>query len=300
VPVNKFAIQWGKEFESIAIGLSFTRSDKGEEDTTPDSPAPANPNYNISYTTLGAGTRADIGDNAYADLAVTLGLAGGGMTDSTEFDKKMSLNFAGRVFWEWKEYATIVPVIDFGMYEFALKNGDPYDTSVNGTDGHGQKGNWFDIGVALNLDVNTNNLLIFGLEVGKESAEPSLPDTAASDWKESSTWWLPSIFLGLETDVKPWMTVRCAARKTLWKETETEVDGGEAMETGSEFEWYLGCGFHVAEFDIDCELGAEAPFSLGYWLTGHSAYDYGYYAKDAAQPVTAVGPISRISATYHF
>ena len=290
VPVNKFAIQWGKEFDGIAIGLGFTRSDKGVEDTTVD---PANPKYNISFTTLGAGIRADVGENAYTDLAVTLGLAGGGMTDSTEFDKKMSLDFAGRLFWEWKEYATIIPVVDFGMYEFALDNYDPE---------HGEKGNWFNIGAALNMDVNTNNMLLLGLEVGKAKYEPSLPDTAASSWAESSTWWLPSIFLGLETDVKPWLTVRVASRKTLYKDTDKEVDGGEDMETSADFDWFLGCGFHVAEFDIDCQVSPEAPFSMGYWLTGYSAYqNYYYYSdKSSQQPGYDMAPIYRISATYHY
>ena len=294
VPVNKFAIHWGKELDGLAIGLAFTRSDKGEEDTTPDDPLPASPNYNISYTTLGAGLRTDVGENAYADFAVTMGLAGGGMTDSTEFDKKMSLNFAGRMFWEWKEYATIIPVIDFGMYEFALDNGDPY------SGGHGEKGNWFNVGFACNMDVNTNNMLLFGVEVAKVKYEPSLPDTSDNDWAETSFWVLPSIFLGLETDVKPWLTVRMAARKTLWKDTEKEIDGGEDMETGADFDWFLGCGFHVAEFDIDCEVGPEAPFSLGYWMTGNSAYDQDYYGwNDEAQP-SVNAPITRISATYHF
>ena len=294
VPVNKFAIHWGKEFDGLALGLAFTRSDKGEEDTTPDSPAPAHPNYNMSYTTLGAGVRMDVGESAYADFAVTMGLAGGGLTDSTEFDKKMSLNFAGRMFWEWKEYATIVPVIDFGMYEFALDNADPINNDpLDPTEafGHGEKGNWFNLGVACNMDVNTNNMLLFGVEIAKIKSEPSLPDTSTSDWDETSAWALPSIFLGLETDVKPWLTVRMAARKTLWKETVKEIDGGEIMETDAEFEWFLGCGFHVAEFDIDCEVGAEAPFSMGYWLTGNSAYD----AESGSN-----APISRISATYHF
>jgi hypothetical protein len=288
VPVNKFAIQWGKEFDGLAVGLGFSRSDEGRENKTVD---PADPKYNISFTTFGAGIRTDVGENAYADIAATLGLAGGGMTDSTEFDKKMSLDFAGRLFWEWKDYATVVPVVNFGMYEYAMDKGNQY---FNGEYGHGEKDTHFNIGAAVNMDVNTNNLLLFGLEVGMDKWEPSKPDTNAADWAESKAWWLPSIFLGLETDVKPWLTVRVASRKTLWKYTEKQFDGGEDMETGADFDWFLGCGFHVAEFDVDCELGPELPFSMGYWLTGYTAYNNayeGYYSN---------APISRISATYHF
>jgi hypothetical protein len=54
------------------------------------------------------------------------------------------------------------------------------------------------------------------------------------------------------------------------------------------FDWFLGCGFNVAEWTVDLELAHETPFNLGYWLTGYSNYD------------TAGGPIGRISAVYNY
>ncbi len=291
VPDNKFALSWGKEFEEFAVGLSFTRSDIGWEDNRYDPVEEGS----ISFTTVGAGLRADLGENAYADFAATLGLAGGGWTDSTEFDKKNAFDIAGRVFWEWKDYATLVPLIEFVMYEYAL---DGQDIP------HGDKGTAFRLGLAMNLDVNSNNLLIFGLEFMHEKLEYSYPDTVDTSTKDWKALTLPLIRLALESDVKPWLTVRVGALKDLWKGTASNVEGKEWFETYSWFEWFLGCGFHVAEFDIDCELGPELPFSLGYWLTGHTAYPRYPYGigtdAEAQENGYGYGPVTRISATYHF
>jgi hypothetical protein len=281
MPDNKFAIQWGKEFEGLALGLGFTRSDEGMSNGYA---------ANISFTTFGGGIRTDLGDNAYADLALTFGMAGGeniiddaGAPDTSDFDKKNVLDVAARIFYEWKDYVTLVPLFDFQMMEFALEN-PSYEP-------HGEKGTAFRFGLAMNMDVNTNNMIIFGVEYQRMKFEPSVaadPDDDPEAFSEYTAAYLPTFRLALESDVKPWMTARVGAMKSLVKETYKDAGGEEVSYTDSFFDWYLGVGFHIAEFDIDCELGEETPFGLGYWLTGHTAYPGGN------------GPISRISATYHF
>ena len=54
-----------------------------------------------------------------------------------------------------------------------------------------------------------------------------------------------------------------------------------------DFEWHLGVGFHVGEWDIDAVLSHETPFRMGYWLTGY-------------QPAEDEPPVGRVSATYRF
>ncbi|NIO00893.1 MAG: hypothetical protein GTO42_01930 [Candidatus Latescibacteria bacterium] len=292
-PVNKFAIQWGKEFEKLAVGLGFTRSDADIQtaDLTSD----------LRFTTFGGGIRADAGESAYMDVAFTVGVAGGEnipygsfiTPDTSDFDKQLVFDGALRIFYEWKDYATLVPFAEFQFLEFALENPDLTFGS------HGDKINAFRIGAALNLDVNTNNLLVFGVEVQRMSWEPSVPDTLGAALAEFTAFYLPTFRLALESAVKPWLTVRVGAIKSLVKGTDTYVDASEIDYTDAFFDWFLGAGFHIAEFDIDMELGPELPFSVGYWLTGHSAYDYNYGIREPAQPADDV-PISRISAIYHF
>ncbi len=283
-PVNKFALMWGKEFESFSLGLSFTRSDVSTEDETVQQLNQATAKMSQSYTTFGAGTRADLGDKAYTDVAVTVGFMGysqegGALTAKQELDKKLSLDFAGRMFYEWKDNLTVVPMVDYGQYEYALKNAQ---------DPHGGKAKYFAVGTGMNMDVNTNNLLICGAEIDYYKWEYSSPGTSK---KADKMWSLPTFFLALESDVKPWMTTRIGAWKSLFKSTDTTTDpnNGNAEDyimTGTDFAWFLGLGFHVAEFDIDMQIGGDTPFNLGYWLTGYSQYNG--------------APVNRISAIYHF
>jgi len=92
-PVNKLALAFGKEFGKLAVGLNFTRSDESIENkqTTPSSTTSS------SYTTIGAGVRADLGEKAYADVAITYARPS---ADTVDFDKKTALDFAGRLFYE--------------------------------------------------------------------------------------------------------------------------------------------------------------------------------------------------------
>ncbi len=80
--------------------------------------------------------------------------------------------------------------------------------------------------------------------------------------------------------------------KELYKfktEYEEEDVGKESSEfTDAPFEFYMGLGFHVGDFNIDCLLNNDVPFHLGYWLTGYTPYD----SEDT--------PVYMITATYGF
>ena len=107
------------------------------------------------------------------------------------------------------------------------------------------------------------------------------------------------LFIALESDINSWLTTRIGATKNM---SRTRVVEYAALATGnfkettytstqsltnSDFDWTLGVGFHVAEWDIDLLVHEETPFRLGYWLTGFGA------------DVTA-SPVTRMSATYRF
>jgi hypothetical protein len=72
-----------------------------------------------------------------------------------------------------------------------------------------------------------------------------------------------------------------------------EVDDGEVLTeaswTDTDFEWYLGLGFHVGDFTVDCLVDNRVPFQMGYWLTGRQGYEGDYD-----------DPIYRISTIYSF
>ncbi len=85
-----------------------------------------------NFMTLGAGVRWDMSETAYTDLAVTLGMAGGDnifvdeVTNGGGFDKNMSFNLEGRMFWEFTDNATLVPYIGYSAADFSPR-GHPGD-----------------------------------------------------------------------------------------------------------------------------------------------------------------------------
>jgi hypothetical protein len=290
-PMNKLALMWGKQMEKFALGLSFTRSDESS-----DIKYAVDPEHKTdkAYTTFGAGIRADINDKTYTDIAVTVGFGSYDETGDTlhtfSKDKGTSLDFSARMFYEWKDNITFVPAIEYFQSEYSLQRPSWYPED---TYAMGDKMRGFLVGAALNFDVNTNNLLIFGAELSYYKDEPSDPGTGPNSQDAYKEWALPTFYLALESNVKPWLTARMGAWKELSQETYTHTEAAgtgyvakDNKYTDSYFQWYLGLGFHVAEFDIDAQLGPDAPFNVGYWLTGYSQWD--------------TAPITRMSATYHF
>jgi hypothetical protein len=281
VPSTKFALTWGKDLGALSLGVMFTRSDVMVKTPAIES------KYN--YMTIGAGVRWDISEAVYTDLAVTLGMAGGDnifvdeVTNGGGFDKNMSYNFEGRLFWEFTDNATLVPYISYKAADYSLED-IPATT--------GDKTSDFTLGSSLNFDVNTNNMLVFAADLEFYKNEPS--KKATGDEQEISAVALPRFYVALESDITSWFTARVGATKTMAEITVKESDGTETVYTNTEllaemgmddFAWFLGGGFHVGEWDIDAVFDPSMPFHLGYWLTG--------YSSDTQ-------PVGRVSATYRF
>lgn len=307
-PMNKWDFAGGWEIgENFMVGASITRSSWNFESSDPDTTA------DQSYTTFGVGGTWSNNEDMSFDAAFTYGTAGGeasfGATDpyTVEWDSKSAFEIAGRFFWDWKDNVTVVPCLNFQSAEYSLEDND--DPTTLGGPMTGDKWTNFVFGVGLNIDVNTDNLLIFVAEVTNMKWEPSNgPDDTSfdDDIAEVKGTYLPTIRMALETKVNSFMTTRVGAAKHLGDYTFTDVEGDEVIfEPGAEdffswpgsdpqpssFEWTLGVGFNVAEWTIDLEVEDDAPFSTFYWITGYSAYDEGFSAR---------GPVSRISAIYNF
>ena len=186
---------------------------------------------------------------------------------------------------------------------------------------YGAKGMEFVLGIGANIKVNENNLLVFAVEpytYGKiEQSDPPAADFVRYDrgypyydsdpysWgrtQERTMTVLPTFHLALESDVRDWLTFRIGAVKGFYKDenkyshtSQTGIDETDDLvefaETdtyvGSYFDYWMGLGFHVGDFDIDAVVNNNLPFRLGYWLTG--------YQNNSDGP-----PVYMLSAAYHF
>ncbi|MCX5754213.1 MAG: hypothetical protein NTW97_11345 [Candidatus Krumholzibacteria bacterium] len=351
---SKWNVLYGYAMEKLSFGLYFSRSDRRSEyESSYDFTRPALRDTAfddvdaVSYTTIGAGVRFDIGEKMYADLAFDYNWAGMTLDEKSpndyyyedyyhgfgeiSADANKMMNFRGRMFYECNETITLVPYASFGTFNFSLKSDssqyvdrlwdeDGVDTLGWKDTHYGVKGMGITFGIAANIKVNENNLLLFAVEpFSYYKLEQSDPPTGFVrydyyDYEDEDAdpyWWgvthesktmiLPAFRLALESDVRDWLTFRIGAVKTFYKDEDKEsytsqyyddpaLDVVKYEETdtyvGSDFEYWMGLGFHVGDFDIDAVIDNELPFRLGYWLTG--------YNSDQSDP------IYMLSATYHF
>lgn len=291
---NKWNIMWALAFETIDIGVRFERADEGsyyDMDGEKDED-------HISYTTFGLGLRWDISDATYMDVAFDYTTVGYtykdmGSDETIEADSKSIMAFRARMFYEWTDVITWVPYFSYKGGSLSLKSSESgyYDDD----ECWGLKGYELDFGIAANLNVNDDNLIIVAMEpYGVAKGEPAECGSDAGSGDVSQTIF-PAFALGLESDVKDWLTFRIGCSKALLKYEETyEAEGtkSEGSYTWAPFAWQLGLGFHVGDFDIDLLVNKEAPFSMGYWMTGIQP---GQYETDDIGT-----PIGMISATYSF
>jgi hypothetical protein len=346
---SKWEVLYGYAMEKLSFGLYFSRADGhttydwSRTYAAPDTTEAYLDDYEMAYTTIGAGVRFDIGEKMYADLAFDYKWAGQTVNEEGYYydqyygwgevtaDANKFMNFRGRMFYEWNETITWVPYVSFSTFDFSLDSDSSRvynrawqtDTLSWKDVNYGVKGTEFTIGIGANIKVNENNLLLFAIEpysYGKiEQSDPPAADFMRIDgyyypyYYEDSYYWgrtheetytlLPTFRLALESDVRDWLTFRIGGVKGFYKDEyklsytslqgpDEETDTMEYEETdtytGSYFEYWMGLGFHVGDFDIDAVINNNLPFRVGYWLTGYENNDY-----DGP-------PVYMLSATYHF
>jgi len=307
-PINNWDLAGAWEIgENAAVGVSFTRS--GFSIKSSDG-AGSETNFDLSWTTFGVGGTWSNNEDLVLDGVFNFGMAGGMLeevgtssTATAEWDSKNSIDFAARGMWDWKDDVTVTPVIEFCTAEYSFI-ADAASAAAPIVAPDGDKWTNFMLGVGMDVDVNTDNTLIFAVEFNSmkwEFVNPPTSTTGTDTLFELSQTYLPTIRMALESDITSWMKTRVGAAKTIGKTTEKGHLGAENEYTtgagivdsdysSDSFDWFLGVGFTVAEWTIDCELEQQTPFSLGYWLTGYS-----YWDQD-----TSSGPIARISAVYNY
>jgi hypothetical protein len=337
---SKWDVMYGYAMEKLSFGLYFSRADGratydwswASEDTT----EAYLDEYQIAYTTIGAGVRFDIGEKMYADLAFDYKWAGQTVNEESYYydeyygwgevtaDANTMMNFRGRMFYEWNETITWVPYASFGTFDFSLQSDSTrvfsraysVDT-LSWKDVHyGAKGMEFILGLGANIKVNENNLLLFAVEPYAyskiEQSDPPAADFVRYDgydnwyWGktyESTTTLLPTFRLALESDVRDWLTFRIGAVEQFYKHEDKlsytnqyGSDDDDDIEEYEETNTYIG-----SDFGFWMGLGFHvSDFDIDAVVNNNLPFRIGYWLTGYENNNYDGPPVYMLSATYHF
>jgi len=149
------------------------------------------------------------------------------------------------------------------------------------------------VGLAFNYFPDADTMVLLGAEY--EDIDGLLSPLEAG-WGTADPWRHRgfSLFVGLETRTRSWLTLRGGVRSRLSKIENTpalaedfdpDVDG-HVEETARRLELDLGLALHLGDFDLDLVLNEEPLYRLGHFLTGGDGDDTANF--------------SEISLTYRF
>ena len=274
-------LMWARRFGPIQAGLSFqwTLLDElfladGDSFRSKE-----------SNSKLGLGLRWDLAERVYTDLAAdAVGTwrqyevqeAGIVIYDEEQRNSWDSYNLRGRLFWGVAEKVALVPVFTYQRRDHLTSltsTNIPADLDAHETH----------LGLGVDVFPNSDNMLLFSYEyrTGKERFD--IRDNPFDLHQLENKFHEHNLRLGLESRVISWLTLRGGALQVipdmnfkavyLDSGTEDSVTGGFE---DPQLDLNLGIGLHFGAFDADFAFNDNAPFSLGYFLTGGGEGDHNF------------------------
>jgi|GEM_PF-3014794 len=200
-------------------------------------------------------------------------------TDESEGGKY--LTFGGRAFYSMTRRMKLVPLVEFTTMGFTEKAevDVPFDTTYPDIDNSHTS---LMAGVGVNAELSRYSTLVVAASMcyckDKQEREDGTDET--------STWTLPLLQAGLETDLTRWFTLRMGVQKAHAKVTEkSTAEGGFVLKqdweqtrtyVDSPLDFLsLGFGVRLGKFLIDATFMEEIPFTGTYLLSGLSGNLFG-------------------------
>jgi opacity protein-like surface antigen len=279
---ESFDVIWGHNFGTTAVGLRVNRSFTKFEDEMPGvtttlefDPTTFNNDENLSRNIFGLG--GGIGFEMNPETNVEVGLLyqtrtfeNGVNPLGTRFeeDGPTTYQVAARVMWESQPNLMVVPVIKF--YSFDL--GNKFTTATTTASAANSLKGW-SAGVAGNWTLGANDLFVLGATFAQNRIEQEqdifgiASGLGTSDSLDVTETIAPNVFMALETNVTPWLTLRMGANKgvvsTIKAEDRTR---SETLKfTDSPFSMNIGAGVKLGTLQLDAILNNVFPHTLG-WL----------------------------------
>lgn len=278
---ESFDVIWGQNFGTTAFALRLNRSFAKEETelpgvtTTLEFDQNTFNGENLSRNIFGIG--AGIGFEMNPETNVEIG----GLYQSRTFENSVSApvarneedspttyQVAARMMWEAQPNLMVVPVIKFYSFDLSNKStgGGTTTTLDNSLTG-------WSVGLAGNWTLGANDLFVLGATFAQNKVEQEedlfgiSAGLGLGDELEVTETVTPNVFMALETNVNPWLTLRWGANKAVVSNIKAEdsVNSETQKFTQSPFEMSIGAGVKLGTLQLDAILNNVFPHTLG-WL----------------------------------
>jgi hypothetical protein len=195
---------------------------------------------------------------------------------SFENNNDMSTSFNVRVFYNLNDYASIVPYASYNTVDLSsqeIAGASSIDVKrIQATTR---------AGAGFNLAPFEENRIIIGVSYRQSVSQVQ---DAVSDSMVTERF-MPELFGGIESEIRPWFVVRAGVTKSLRIQT-IEIQNGIRSEytyKSSPFDLKVGCGLRFGSFELDGVFHEDFRYTGGYLLSGKE------------NPI-----FTKVSATYHF
>jgi hypothetical protein len=136
----------------------------------------------------------------------------------------------------------------------------------------------FGLGIGVNHQLNENNLVVGAVEIlGLQSSKDKVtsggtPSTTTTTTLSRMT--LPGLYMGVESNIRPWLTGRLGAEQ-VWqisktKNEETGVPSFETKAHSSQYNVVFGLGLHFSDFTVDAAINEDIFFDGPNFISGQT------------------------------
>jgi hypothetical protein len=202
------------------------------------------------------------------DLGLRIGLpsAKAEYTNNTDFERTwggFGFGVTGRYFME-ADHKTVVPAVVLHYGSGTEEDGD-YEAD------HSEM--LLTLGVVLEHMINDDNTLLLGIEPINYSSETK--DVKDGTKTTETAMGVPSLIVGVESEITSWLTGRFGARETFnYEKTKVEPADGDETETStfcSDFMYNMGIAIAVGDFTFDALFNESLLFEGPNFVTGGTA-----------------------------
>ncbi len=264
---QQFDLIYGRDMERMSFGLRFDMARSSFEDEegntrSPDEFAIGLGGW-VNTWAVGGAVDIDLNENAMLEVGAEV-RAYTFQDEETGFQDDGSISFRGsaRVFHEWTEDKTLIPLVNINRTQIGEENGvEMTDTMTD-----------FLGGIACNHMVNGgHDLLIYGAAVRVMSRKVE-NEVVIDDYTDLG---LPTLFMAAEHRFKDWLVGRGGASQTMVRRSygSDDEDNPDETEMDAEFNFALGLGLEWENFVIDATMNQNFPFTGPDFISGTPTND---------------------------